>query len=108
MPRARIKHGVKLRGLTPQMAIAYVIIKHALHAIGREARITSGSDGTHRAGSLHYQGNALDIGSRDPDGTQWTTPDKMAIAENIREELGPEFDVVVENTHLHVEWQPND
>jgi hypothetical protein len=32
--------------------------------------------------------------------------DKKNLAVDLREALGQEFDVVVEKTHIHVEFQP--
>jgi len=66
--------------------------------------LTSGTDGVHMAGSRHYRGYALDL--RKP--LKYYKPtdnvEKLAIA--LRVALGNEFDVVLEKTHIHVEYDP--
>ena len=55
----------------------------------------------HGAGSLHYAGQAVDIRTRD------LVPEmRQKIAARIRECVGEDFDVILEDTHLHVEYQP--
>ena len=98
-----LKNGVDLRGLTPQMAIAYTIASRIYNTRGYECVITSGSDGKHMPTSLHYQGKALDLRTRD---LQEQT--KVAIVEKLKEALGSQFDVVLESDHIHVEFDPKE
>ncbi len=96
-----IKNGVDLRGLSPQMAIAYTI---ACKVYGQyNCVITSGSDGKHGPNSLHYSGQALDLRTNNlpPQAVQ-------SIVDRLKEALGAQFDVVLEATHLHVEFQPKE
>ena len=68
--------------------------------------VTSVCDGKHMEGSKHYEGNAFDIRTwtnRD-DGIQLRGWLKRAIADELRYELGNDYDVVVEDTHIHVEY----
>ena len=61
--------------------------------------ITSGNDSKHMDGSLHYKDKAWDL------RTNNLTGDKVeAIAHMLRTDLGPDWDVVIEKTHLHVEY----
>lgn len=61
--------------------------------------ITSIRDGNHMAGSLHYVGLAFDF--RYP--KRGSTPvDKTSV----RGTLGEGWDVVMENNHIHVEYDP--
>lgn len=97
----KLKPGVKLTGLSPQMALAALIVRDCYG--GGECTITSANDGTHSALSFHYKGNALDFRTKDYAGN------KQALVTKIKEALGPEFDVVLEslgkeNEHIHVEW----
>ncbi len=92
-----IKSGVDLRGLTPQMAIAYTI---ACKVYGQYACvITSGSDSKHGPNSLHYSGQALDLRTNNlpPQAVQ-------SIVDRLKEALGAQFDVVLESDHIHLEW----
>jgi hypothetical protein len=66
-----------------------------------ELVITSVTDGKHSPNSLHYVGYAFDMRTRD-----LSQVDKKNLAVDLREALGQEFDVVVEKTHIHVEFQP--
>ena len=96
-----IKSGVDLRGLAPQMAIAYTI---ACKVYGQyDCVITSGSDGKHGPNSLHYDGKALDLRTNNlpPQAVQ-------SIVDRLKEALGAQFDVVLEGTHLHVEYDPKE
>ena len=65
-----------------------------------ELVITSGTEGTHSHGSLHYVGLAVDL--RLPnDRTKC-----VAIRNELAERLGQDYDVVLEADHCHIEVQP--
>ena len=100
-----IKSGVDIRGLQPQMAVAYTIACWTYwdHSLPSQCVITSASDGTHMANSLHYKGLALDLRTRDMDPVT-----RMEIVHDLKARLGAQFDVVIESDHLHVEFQPKD
>jgi uncharacterized protein YcbK (DUF882 family) len=97
----KIKSGVSLKLMTPQMAIAALVVAQVYdaHQIN-ECVITSGSDGKHSKNSLHYKGLALDFRTRDIK----TVIYRKLIAQEIRDALGSDFDVVVESDHIHVEF----
>ena len=60
--------------------------------------ITSGNDSKHKEGSLHYQDRALDFRTHD------MPPYHVRLwADEIRNRLGPKYDVIVEDDHIHVE-----
>ena len=82
---------------------------HLLAAISRaagrlhnpsEVWITSGIEGQHSPDSLHYALRAVDIRTRN--FPTMNTLDDFII--DLRVELGPDYDIVKEATHLHVEW----
>ena len=83
------------------------IVEAAEYAFGRQgvrAVITSAEDGTHRADSRHYTGDALDF-------RRWDTDAKgpgvtAQVAADMRAFLGADYDVVVEVDHIHVEYDP--
>ena len=85
-------------------ALARVLPKlDAAHrrVVKREGYITSLMDGTHSHKSLHYSGRAVDFRTRDLSALEVSH-----LAAALKADLGPPFDVVVEETHLHVEWDP--
>ena len=72
---------------------------------GHEAIITSGDEGTHSPSSLHYAGQAVDIALP---GTHGMAQKATAaeVVSKLRKELGPNYDVVLERDHIHVEYDP--
>lgn len=96
----RVKHGVKLGSLKPQMVIAILAIEDELS--GR-AVITSGCEDApgRRPDSLHMSGYALDF--RLPTKN---IEDLDYLAGHLAELLGSEYDVVLEGDHFHVEYDP--
>lgn len=74
---------------------------------GERATITSVMDGEHRDGSIHYEGNAFDVRTWfDDAGNQLSIYDKQKLAAALRFALGDDWDVVIENTHIHCEYDP--
>lgn len=71
-----------------------------IHAIYRakdeDLFVTAKRDGNHSAGSLHYNGCAVDF--RYPKG--------FFPIDSIKASLGHSFDVVAEDSHIHVEYDP--
>ena len=99
-----IKPGVDLRGVVPQMAIAYCIALYLYQEkFGVPCVITSGSDGKHGPNSLHYKGKALDFRTNNLRGPQ-VHPIYLAL----KEALGAQFDVVLEADHIHCEFDPKE
>jgi hypothetical protein len=98
-----IKTGVDLRGLAPQMAVAFCIAQAIFERHGKECVITSGSDGKHGPNSYHYKGRALDL------RTRHLRPEQVhPIYMELRTALGPQFDTVLEADHIHVEFDPKE
>ena len=93
----------KVRDLNPVMAIAFTIIAHTYNRLGYSCTITSGMEGKHKEGSLHYKGRALDFRTRNiPEEHRGTIRDAVVKA------MGPDFDVVLHKTHMHVEYDPKE
>ena len=111
------KRGVKLDGLRAEMSLALPVVAYAYATFGTDCIITSGtegdpSDGVHSALSKHYTGEALDFRTRmfrsvsfGYDKFEADSRIEM-LASLIRESLTDEYDVVVESTHIHVEFDP--
>lgn len=101
----KLKPGVKLTSLQPQIVLAAMMVERMYAAAGGECTITSANDSTHGTSSLHYAGCALDFRTKDFGG------DKVALLADIRAALGEEFDVLLEHPggdeeHIHVEYDP--
>lgn len=56
----------------------------------------------HMAGSRHYSGDALDLRIWESNAAGVT----VTIADELRYFLGPDYDVVIESDHIHVEYDP--
>jgi hypothetical protein len=98
----RIKPGVRLRGMGPQVALAITIAAPIWEKHGaQELWVTSVTDGVHSNGSYHHCGCGLDLRSRN-----FPSPGHARDAANeLRGALGKEYDVVIEQTHIHVEYE---
>lgn len=97
----KIKPGVDLRGLQPQMAVAAMIAEGVWAMHGKtELTITSGAEGKHMTNSLHYKGLAIDI--------RLPSADPAAAVLALRANLGAQFDVVLEVDHIHLEFDPKE
>jgi len=98
-----VKDGTTILGLHPKMQIANckVAVIYAKH--GYKFRLTAGIDlFGHMKGSLHPRGRACDWGVQGLDIIQ---------AKDLRDEidaaLGPDFDVLLEDDHIHGEYDPD-
>jgi len=65
---------------------------------GFEAVISSTYEGSHSASSLHYANLAVDF--RLP-GKKITE-----LVDRLKADLGPNYDVVLEKNHIHIEHDP--
>lgn len=99
----KLKPGVKLNGVRPELLIGIMIVNQVFEDHGCEFTITEiCATGGHSYSSLHYSGNACDIRSRD-----LSAPEQQTMAALARTALGNEFDLVTtEATHWHLEFQP--
>ena len=97
----RIKDGVELVGLSTHMVLAAIVVSQRFDDMGLDAWITSGSEGCHREGSLHYVGRALDFRSR-----HVSERARPGLRDEIAAALGENYDVVLEATHYHCEHDP--
>lgn len=82
------------------------IIDAAEYAFGLHGitpTITSGVDGTHKAGSLHYSGDALDWRIWESNAAGVTSQ----IVGELAGYLGADYDVILESDHIHVEYDPS-
>lgn len=89
----KIADGVNLSGIRPELVVAMMVARETFYGL----TVTSVMDGQHMVGSLHYVGCAFDFVHRDMNEFR---------AKMLAERLGPQFDVVFEDDHIHVEFQP--
>lgn len=96
-----LKKGVDLTGLKPEMLVGLQVVASVFAEIGADCVVTSALDGKHSRASLHYAGQALDF------RTRHLGPNvAKGVAQGCKKALGDQFDVVLEKTHIHVEFQP--
>ena len=97
----QLKHDTNLTGVKPEMVMAAMVVASVYDAMGYSTVVTSACDGKHGRGSLHYVGLALDFRTR-----HVAAGEHDKLRDMVADALGPQFDVVLEETHLHVEYQP--
>ena len=100
----RLKEGVKLHGLTPQALFGMMVVDQVFrdHNLQQALWITSVAEGRHSSKSLHYHGRAFDV--RLPTIEPFERAEAMLA--DCCQYLGPDFDVVAESNHWHIEWDP--
>ena len=100
--KVRIKPGVSLHGVSKRLINAANDIALIYSAkFNAHCTITSGREGEHSENSKHYRGLALDFRTR-----HLSRANRRKLAEDVRHVLGDDFDVVLELTHMHVEYDP--
>ena len=96
-----LKQGVSVSDLQPQIVLGLLVANSVFSRYAKSVVVTSGSDGQHMAGSLHYSGNAVDLRSHD------LLPQTLnRIVLDLRSALGRDFDVFIESDHIHLEYDP--
>jgi len=95
----RLKEGVKLAGIQPEIVLALQIAEQIYKDYGVELVVTSLLDGKHSSpNSLHYVGKAADLRTRDILANR-----REEIRKKLADALGNEFDVILEADHYHIE-----
>ena len=98
-----LKHNVKIQGLTPEMLLGIIIINDVYKSYSIDLVITSVTDSKHTAEhSLHYSGNAIDCRTSN---IPINIPRKI-ILDDLKQALGPNFQVLDEQTHFHISYKP--
>lgn len=96
-----LKPGVSLKGLKTEILFGVIILAGILREMGLRLTITAGTDGKHSEGSLHYVGLAVDIRTRD-----MTKEQALKAIAAFKERAEQQFDIVLEATHIHLEYDP--
>ena len=93
-----IKAGVDISRLKREIRRSMPIVSRVLAAYKTAFIITSTYEGNHGDGSLHYADDAYDC--------KGPRKNRKTCVIDIREQLGPNYDVVEEKDHIHIEWDP--
>ena len=105
--RLKLKTGIRparIAGLRPEIQFAAISAAFLFDALNyKTLTITSGVDGKHSRASKHYSGQAIDIRTAAAGITRKRAGE---IAVMLRQDLGAEYDVVAETTHIHIEYDP--
>lgn len=109
--RIQIKGNVKLYDMQPQILLAINVAAVHYDNNSTNCVITSMNDSgnSHRVNSLHAIGHAVDLRTKN---LPLDSIAKSRFADDIRSDLGPNYDVLLENLgdpneHLHIEYQPH-
>ena len=98
----KIKSGANFDEMTQELKQACAVVTSVYQDFDYLCVLTSGKDGKHGEGSLHYEGLAADFRTRQ------VKPDTIPlIADECRKRLGKDFEVFVEKDHIHIEYDPN-
>jgi hypothetical protein len=99
----KLKVGVNPLRIQPELLLALYVADTVWRDNAQELVVTSLNDSVHSKASLHYAGCAADLRTR-----YFTDEKKAEVAEQLRLSLGsnPDYDVVVEKDHIHLEYQP--
>ena len=103
----RLKPGVRLKNLQPQTVLAMLVTESVFYEFGVPFVVTSVDDGQHGLVTLHGTGRAFDARTK----YEELNGREQMLRAKVQEELGPDFDVVIEavgeeREHLHVEFDP--
>jgi hypothetical protein len=96
-----LKQDVTVRDLHGTIARVIPVVETIYQLFDQTLVITSGTDGVHSSGSLHYKGKAIDCRTR-----FFSVNEKVAVRDMVAQALGDDYDVILERTHLHIEYDP--
>ncbi len=99
--RIQIKKGVRIRAMQPPVVLAIQIAAGVYQEFNQDTLVvTSLCEGHHKRGSAHYSGRAFDL-------RIWGLDDNLdRVVKKLANDLGDEFDVILESDHVHVEYDP--
>lgn len=98
-----VKGYCKAGCVRPQVWDAIETAARVYADFGYDCIVTSLCDGKHSKNSKHYEGNAVDLRIR-----HLLDGEPQQIRDVIANRLGVEYDVILENTHIHVEYDPKE
>jgi len=93
-----ILQGVDISRLNREIRRGLGIVGRVYTENNEELIITSTFEGIHSEGSLHYGNDAFDM--------RYPLKFPGTIIGGVRRALGPEYDLVEEGDHVHIEYDP--
>lgn len=106
----KLKQGVSLHGVQPEIMIAMQVADRCYTEEGLEMWVTSVCDGKHGRSSKHFVGYAFDSDGVDGRGSAASYKQLQRVADSLLGSLTAEFDVVFggihHKSHIHVEFDP--
>lgn len=100
-----LKKGVTLVGVRPEILRALEAAAWRYSLAGYSLVVTSTVEGQHSPKSLHYVGLAADLRTKTAGMTRTTA---RQIVDELRNILGKHYDIIAEDTHIHLEFQPKE
>lgn len=98
MLQLQFKEGVKLT-ITKAVNKLLQAGATAFAVVNKPCVVTSGCDGQHQVNSKHYTNEAIDLRTFHLQGDELHT-----VVQAMQDTLGQDFDVVIEASHLHCEF----
>lgn len=97
----RFKPAVRLRALTPQLVEMLAAAALWSEQVRVDVEVNSINDGDtiHQHDSLHGYDLAIDL-----DTVGDRTPDLKLLYRFLRRVMPPQYDIIFESDHVHVEW----
>ena len=99
-PGMRLALNVRLQGIRPELLLALMIVSDLCNVWSKSVIITTVLNGAHMHNSLHYTGAAVDF-------VVDLVVARSDFVDELRDRLGPDFDVIDEGDHIHIEYQPH-
>jgi len=97
----RDPRGTRVKGIKPEMIVAMMVMLGIYTEYQCDCVVTSCTDGQHGEHSLHLFGYALDFRTRN-----LTDIEATEVAGKLAARLSKEYQVVREEDHIHVEFDP--
>lgn len=101
MRKLNIKEGVVFKSIPSPILSALKVVLDIWTYHNKTPTVTSANDGQHMVTSLHYKNLALDLRIKD-------LPEPLIVPmfNKLKETLGSQYDVVLEEDHIHLEYDP--
>jgi hypothetical protein len=90
--------GCRIYGIQPELLMGLIIANDIYTRVQMDLVVTCVGDSNHMGSSLHYVGFAADL--------NLAGEKTNVVVQRLKENLGDDFDVVLEGDHIHMEFQP--